>query len=498
MENGFNLEDEPWIPVVDKGLVSLRQVFTQTGLRTLGGNPVQKIALLKLLQAIAQAAATPEGESEWRSLGPDGLSYQCLAYLEKWHDRFYLYGEQPFLQMREIERAKIQDYGAVIPEVSTGNTTVLSQVQVQRPLEDADKALLLVVLMGFALAGKKTDNSVVLSPGYEGKSNDKGNPSSGKPGPAVGYMGLLHNFILGNDLRESLWLNLLTNDQISKNSRYLGGLGQAPWEQMPVGEDCPMAQELRSSVMGRLVPLCRFCLLADNGLHYSEGLSHPGFLNGVSDPSVAINDALKKPKALWADPEKRPWRELTALLSFISDQGAQGFQCWQLRCGLERARDAVEHFAVWSGGLKVSSNAGEQYVSGRDDFVESLIWLRSDMLGESWFSQLQIEMKDLDVIARQLYGCVTGFFKEQKVDGSKQAGLGTNLFWQLCEDDFQALIDCCDQDEESIGKRLKLRRRFSNYMRQAYDQFCPHDTARQLEAWASRRPNTSSYLKKEN
>lgn len=56
MENRFNLIDEPWIAVVDVGLVSLTDIFSQPELRALNGNPVQKIALTKLLLAIAQSA----------------------------------------------------------------------------------------------------------------------------------------------------------------------------------------------------------------------------------------------------------------------------------------------------------------------------------------------------------------------------------------------------------------------------------------------------------
>lgn len=497
MENRFNLIDEPWIPVADHGRVSLRQAFSNPEYRSLGGNPVQKIALFKLLLAIAQAAATPENESEWKALGAQGLSERCLAYLDQWHDRFYLYGERPFLQMPAIQAAKTQSFGAVLPEVSTGNTTVLSQIQVQRPLDDAEKTLLLLTLMGFALSGKKTDNSVVLSPDYSGKRNDKGKPSTGKPGPAVAHMGLLHSFLLGNKLQETLWLNLLTHRQIEQMNIYPVGLGIAPWEKMPEGEDCPQAGQLKQSLMGRLLPLCRFCWLNKDGLHYSEGIAHSGYKDGVVDPSMAINNAGKELKALWVDPEKRPWRELTALLGFFEQGESQGFQSWQLRSGLERARDVTEAFAVWSGGLRVSSNAGEQYVSGSDDFVESQVWLNSDILGALWFSQLKTEMDALDALAKNLYGRVMAFFKEQKVDGAKLAAQASQLFWQLCECDFQKLVDNCDQTEEASGQRQKLRLGFVGYVQQAYDQFCPRETARQLDAWAKCRPNNSKYLKQE-
>lgn len=497
MENRFNLVDEPWIPVADHGRVSLRDIFSNPQYRSLGGNPVQKVALLKLLLAIAQAAATPDTEAEWQALGAEGLASRCLAYLDKWHDRFYLYGEQPFLQMPAIREAKIQSFGAVLPEVSTGNTTVLSQIQVERRLSDADRALLLLSLMGFALSGKKTDNSVVLSPGYAGKRNDKGKASTGKPGPSVGHMGFLHSFLLGESLQQSVWLNLFSHTQIRQMGIYPSGLGVAPWESMPAGEDCVVARELRQSMQGRLLPLSRFCLLADDGLHYSEGIAHSGYKDGMIDPSMAVNYSGKDPKALWADPEKRPWRELTALLSFIDQSGGQGFQSWQLRAGLERARDVAEAFAIWSGGLRVSSNAGEQYASGSDDFVESLIWIHSELLGQSWFTQLKVEMDALDGLARNLYGRVMSFFKEQTVDGSKVAAQATQLFWQLCERDFQSLVDACDGSEQAALQRQQLRRLFAGYVQQAFDQFCPKETARQLDAWAKCRPNNSTYLKQE-
>jgi CRISPR system Cascade subunit CasA len=154
-ENSFNLIDEPWIPIVDVGLVSLSQIFSHPEYRALGGNPVQKIALTKLLLVIAQAAGTPEDDEDWAALGAEGLAHKCLEYLDRWHDRFYLYGEQPFLQMPAIKSAAVQNFGAVLAEVSTGNTTVLTQSQVEKNLSDADKSLLIVQLMGFGLGGKK-------------------------------------------------------------------------------------------------------------------------------------------------------------------------------------------------------------------------------------------------------------------------------------------------------------------------------------------------------
>ncbi|KQZ79505.1 type I-E CRISPR-associated protein Cse1/CasA [Rhodanobacter sp. Root561] len=496
MDKRFNLIDEPWIPVADKGRVSLRQIFG-ADCRALGGNPVEKIALMKLLLAIAQAAATPEDETAWRELGAQGLADKCLEYLDKWHDRFDLYGDKPFLQMPAIAAAEIKSYGTVLPDVATGNTTVLTGSQRESVLTNAERAVLVVCQMGFALGGKKTDNKVVLTLGYQGKTNDKGKPSTGKPGPAVAHMGLLHSLLQGVNVQQSLWLNLLTREQVMQSQRFPAGIGVAPWQQMPTGEDDAVARHLKNSLIGRLLPLCRFCLLTEDGLHYSEGIAHPNYKEGMWDPTVAVNQSGKENKALWVNPEKRPWRELTALLGFLAQRQNAGFECLQLAAGVGRACASVESFAIWSGGLRVSSNAGEQYASGTDDFVASAILVHGEALSQLWFDQLQAEMTELDELAKGLYGRVLAYFKAQLVEGIDLAAQATHLFWQLCERDFQRLLDHCEQGESHGTARRQLRRRFAGYAQQAYDRYCPKDTARQLDAWARCRPNHGKYLQQE-
>lgn len=492
-EKSFNLIDEPWIPVTGSGKVSLAQIFSNPDIEALGGNPVQKISLLKLLLAIAQSACTPKDESELKEIGVQGLQNLCLDYLNKWHDRFNLYGDKPFLQMPAIKGAEIKGFGAVLPEISAGNTSVLSQVQIEKKLDDAEKALLILTLMGFALGGKQTDNSIVLSPNYGGKRNDKGKPSSGKSGPAISYRGSLHSFLLDDTIAKTLWLNVLTKEQLDKANMFPEGVGIAPWERMPGGEDCAQAKKLKGSLLGRLIPLCRFCLLADSGLHYSEGIVHPDYKDGVTDPSVSVNYADKQPRILWVDPEKRPWRELTSLLTYLSEEQEKGFSTLQLQ-NLDRARDLSPRFAIWSGGLKVRSTVGEQKVSGNDDFVESQVWLQSEDIDAKWFANLRTEVSVLNSLNKNLCGKVKGYFNDQKLDGKELVKKASQLFWQLCERDFQGLIDCCSSD--SKGTQL-YRQTFGRYVHKSYNQFCPNETARQLDAWAKNQPNIKKHLSQE-
>ncbi len=489
-ENNFSLLNEPWIPIVNVGRVSLRQLFSDPSYRALGGNSVQKIALTKLLLAIAQAAYTPTDDEDWAALGSQGLAEKCLQYLDQWQDSFYLYGDKPFLQIPEISKAAEQSLGAVLPEIATGNTTVYNALQLEKELDNADKALLILTLMGFALSGKKTDNTVVLSEGYTEKCKPNGKGMSGKSGTSLGFMGFLHSFLQGESILQSLWFNLLTQEDIVAIGLYPQGLGIAPWEAMPQGEVCSIAQHLQQSLIGRLIPISRFCLLSDNGLHYSEGIAHPNYKSGVVDPSVAVDFTKNPPKLIWVDSERRPWRFLTALLSFM-EANSGSFKCYHLSFGLLRARQEATKIGIWSGGLKVSSNAGEQYCSGSDDFVESTIFMESSYLGEPWYQQLKLEMTELDQIAKIIYGSTKSFFADLGIHDAKQAANASNLFWQLSERQFQNLLDVCDDSE----KTKTLRKTFAKFASKSYDDQCPKDTARQLDAWAKNHPNLRKYLK---
>ena len=120
----------------------------------------------------------------------------------------------------------------------------------------------------------------------------------------------------------------------------------------------------------------------------------------MADPSVAVDYSGAKAKVLWTDPEKRPWRQLPALLSFLGTEKKGAFDCLQLRIGVPRVKKYIPEFGIWSGGLRVSSNAGEQYVSGSNDFVESELFLNSSVLGDEWFPKLKQEMDELDQLSK--------------------------------------------------------------------------------------------------
>jgi CRISPR system Cascade subunit CasA len=344
------------------------------------------------------------------------------------------------------------------------------------------------------LAVKKTDNSVVLSRNYRGKRNDKGKPSAGKPGTCLGFLGYLHNFLTGTSLIETLWLNLLTKENIKAIKTFTHGLGPIPWETPPTSENDTIAEKLKHSLMGRLVPYSRFVLLADEGLHYSEGILHPNHRDGIIGPSMAIN--AKEKRILWADPSKRPWRNLASMLGFLLD-GEQYFDCPYIHLGINRINKSrilkkLSVVGIWSAGLRVSRKAGEQYVSGSDDFVESETFFKASTFEENLYSNLKDEMAILDKLSGVLYGRVSKYYKEMKAEGDSFAKQATELYWQLCERKFQDLVyTCSDKKEDKTA--ADLRPYFLQCVRKSYEAICPGKTASQLNAWAKNYPNLAKY-----
>lgn len=519
MESRFNLIDEPWVPVADYGRVSLRQIFSNPEYRSLGGNPVQKIALLKLLLAIAQAAATPKDEAEWQAMGAQGLADRCLDYLEKWHDQFYLYGDRPFLQIPAVahlidqrtskklavakttaKRKEALESSApkrlgtgFYPDLPSSNNTMLSHTQFGHELSDAEAAVFIVSIMNFAFGGKRVEGDLISLSGKQ-----MGNRYSAPAGPSLGgWSGYLHAFIQTGSILNDVWINTLSRNDIKRQVLWGDDVGIPLWEFYPASEDCQEANFYRHTYMATLVSMSRFALLKDKGIFYTDGINYPSVKNGWLESSLIINKSDNEIKAKYVDPEKRPWRELESILSFIAEGNSNKFECLAIRISLDRARANLLNFSVWSGGLKVSSNSGDQSVKQNDDFVESEVWLHSEDIGGFWFGQLKQEMDALDGLAKNLYGRVQGFFKEQMADGSKIAPQATHHFWQLCERDFQQLVDACDQSDEAAKERQMLRQRFASYIQQSYDKFCARETARQLDAWAKYRPNNSECLKQE-
>jgi CRISPR system Cascade subunit CasA len=512
-ERRFNLIEENWIPIIGAGMVSLRRIFQDLSLLNLAGNPIQVLSMIKLLLALCQTACTPKDELEWDALGPDGLADKVLRYLEEHRDCFWLYGEKPFLQMPSVkdriiarkkqelakaenktkqkdaeENAKPKPIGlGYYPDIPADNNTVLTGDQIFRPLSDAEKALFIVTLMNFALGGKRVEKNIEpFSSGYVKSNSAKSAPSLGN------HWGYLHSFVTGDTLVTTLWLNLLTREDIEAHTEWHCDIkgrpaGIPPWEKMPRGEDCKTARQLKESYMGCLIAMSRFVLLEEDGIYYAEGIQYPSHKEGWQEPTMCIDS--NRGKLLWADPGKKPWRELTALLSFLGSNPQNNYICPQLQCALHKTRNKKMKIGIWSGGLKVRANSGDQSVKQDDNFVYSETYLFSSDL-ELKYGYLEKEMKRLERYNKFLRGRVFGYCSSVGYDSKIYMDKASELFWQLCERKFQPLVYAATGENKEEIKALK--KCFFQFVRKAYETCFPKSTMKQPQYWVKYHPDTYS------
>lgn len=492
MDNNFNLIDEPWIKISNHTDVSLRQLFSDYSLIALGGNSVEKICVLKFFLALAQTTCTPENTKEWANLSIKEISKKTLKYLDDNFDLFFLFGKKPFLQMSFEEQIEKEYKSLQFHTASSENSTFLFQSHMSFKLHNSEKVYVLLQTLGYAFGGKKC-----------GKIDGK--LITILPSPALGSSGYLHSFLKGSSILETIKLNLITTEQIASINYLEYGLGCPPWENMPVSRTCLTAKKLKKTYLGRLIPINRFVLLKEDKVFITKGIEYPLHKEGGFDLSISCRKSDQK--ALWSDPEKRPWRQITSLLEFVDveSDSKKRFDCFQLKFGFENMKTLTDiiKFGIWSGGIKVSSDTGEQSIKANDDYVESEIDLNSSIFsgyGASiWYCRIKENFKTLEKNSNILYASICKYFtfergKNPSINSQKIARQSVNLFWQDCEQDFKNLNIICSMEFVEYSKNIIIFQK-KNFRRvqEIYDESCFSMTSRQMNSWAKNRPK--SYIK---
>lgn len=488
----FCLVDEPWIPVVGHGRKSLLEIFSDDQYIDLSCTAVQKIALVKLFIAIAEGAASIASEEEWERLGHEGLSKIVIEYLTEHRDDFYLYGPKPFLQMPVLrnhsKECKVVDlYSIYTPDVEPpdNNNTILFSSQCKQDLTDADKAIMVVQLMNYALAGKRVSKIGALSATYDGKG------SSAKAGPSLGgYNGYLQTFIKGGSIRKTVWLNYFTAEDLKNINSNLCLEARPPWEKKPESEDDDIAIKIQSSVYAWLVGLSRFVLLEDGGIKYVEGLQYPSSVSdGYYEPFITIGSN-KSATAIFVDPAKKPWRSLQALLQSVYYTSEASFTCDLLRRFWDRTKRNTSRFSIWCGGLKVRTNSGDQSVKQSDDFLDSEVEFDSDVVDQNYYLALCGLISRIDSLASSLRNAIKRYYDDFGLAGDV-AKNALSAFW-LEADKYESRIveNCAFEDERKV-----LLDEIRSIALRLFDETCPHDIGREVLIWAKYRKNVGYWRK---
>ena len=461
MKKEFNLATDSWIKLAGRPPVSLLDFFANDDAIVLGGTAVQKLVVFRLLLAILQVSCSLEDEEEWKELTIEEMKTLAINYLKLHIAEFGLYDkEKPFLQhpLVTVKKEKLLPIGAFLPGVCVGNATVLYSSNIlPQTVSDQDTVYALLQLVTFGMGGKRPDQSIIFAPGYEKKSA----PSS----PALGR-GWLHSFPLGDNIFETLKLNIFSEEKIEEIAFMKSGIGVPPWESMPLKEVGTEADAYTSSLLGWLVPISRFCRLEDGMVHMTSGVEYPKIVTGICDLSVStksVGPAAKKTiSAVQAQTSCLPWRQLDAVMAYLGKGSALGCKSIQMR-----SQDAI---GIWCLGMQVSDNSGEQFFSGWDDFVESTFTAQKGWIGTVFFENYLQEFCEINKLKNILYAAIMNYYKSMKAEdfGKECADRGVRNFWSYAEGLSLNFIRACAEGDPS-----KFRSKFNELILKAYSDVCP-------------------------
>jgi CRISPR system Cascade subunit CasA len=485
----FNLADEPWIPVLfhngQNHMVSLREVFSgDESIADLALNPYERIAVMRLLICIAIAALDDEKHLEndetWLQCLPD-LSGLALEYLNKWHDRFNLYGEHAFLQPDDLttatEKAKAPR-DKLFLHLSSGNNDTLYDHRAldnNREISDAQLAVGLLTYLNFSAGGQHSKCF------WSGKET----PMKKITAAPCREKSMLHTMILGEHLLKTIWLNLITKDMSNKlpqNKR-----GRPFWELENLSRSQVEGKGFEKTLLGRLVPLSRvikltrgerLCMLGECLKYDSLPLARE-VMGTIMTPKKGAKK-IEKPSYVSASTSKQPWRDLQAILNHSNCCGALTLQ------QLNSIHDQ-EYFMIWCGGL-VADRAKDGAA------VEWSAKLSTELLNHHTLETYQngIEFADLFAWrlnqAAEIYaGACKGFdpkkknFKERQSLTAAYTTPAARWYWNALSIQQPMLLDIAEKKDN--WQMSDWREQVRTMAKEAYEYACPKITGRQTMAY---------------
>ncbi len=470
----MNLITDPWIPVLfengDAKPVGLEQLYRDAEtIRDLNVNPPQRIALMRLLLCITQAALDgPENEDDWKTCR-ERIIPESLDYLSTRNDKFELYGDAPFLQVKALKETN----NAVIDKLDFGlaagnNATLFDHEAIHdgREHSDAWKTLMLLTYQCFSPGGKigQTEWAGSLSLPKNGTSEHSPCLESSP----------IHLILRGENLLQTIRLNLLTKRQVAElpNSSW----GIPLWDRFPKNQTDESAVETVRSYLGRLVPLSRGILMEKEKRQMTlvNGLAYPKLPEGREPMlSVVMKGTGKQQRVGYVNLSlvRHIWRELGSLLCLRSTANGGGALSLK-NCS---ALDVNETVDFWTGGL----------VADKGKILDTAEWnftIPVSMLGD-------VEMKKYsDGVARAGAGewgvksAVKSYSKNLKSESGGYSRKATVHYWSTLDSSYQMLVDIASDKDRNLNDWRAL---LQTAMEAAFEQACPHETPRQIKAFVA-------------
>ncbi|MGH7068584.1 MAG: type I-E CRISPR-associated protein Cse1/CasA [Acetobacteraceae bacterium] len=476
------------------GVVSLREAFERGDeIRDLSVRPHERVALMRLLICVAQAALDgPADHEEWKTCCPR-IGPSALDYLDRWQHAFELLGNgQRFLQVCHLERpakgANSEDdegsaTGKLDLALATGNNTTLfdNSGGSARCFTPPELALMLTTFQCFSPGGRI---GVAL---WEGQKTPGKGSSDHAPCLAGG---MLHALLRGDNLVASLHKNLINPgqaDQLYGRDSW----GKPVWELMPKQPaDADAVRNATRTYLGRLVPLTRAIRLADDGrsLTLANGMEYGSYPeDGWREPSATIVVRTIKDQptrvVLRAFVEKALWRELGALtVKAVADKPGGP-------AALQNVSDD-EPFDLWVGALVANK-------AKLVDTTESVFHVPAAMLGDPGQRTYEGGVRLAEQNEFRLRRAISEYHKQlgDKLDRPEMRtrrqqiqGRAAAQFWTEVELAVPHLLDVAENSER-LGLngnwyKTDWGKAVARAMRAAFERSCAHETPRQMRAYA--------------
>lgn len=470
----MNLIGDPWVPVVfqdgQSGTVGLNDLYEQAEkIRDLALAPPQRIAAMRLLICITQAALDgPKDKDEWLAC-KSRIVPESLTYLDARKTKFNLFGDTPFMQIRDLTTDKNASLDKLDFGLASGNNKTLfdQSATPEGRIHTAEWASLqLLTFLNFSTGGKV---------GRAEWCNQKFSGSA-KAAPALKAT---HLFFRGGDLCETIWLNLLSKDDVSKMPA--GAWGKPVWDAFPqnLGDEA-WIKNATQTYLGRLVPLTRLIKLNQRSASCIIG-PPPKSLEfegppSYREPSATVIATKKEHRYLCVSAEKHIWRDLGSVLVFHkSDPDAGG----AMTIENPKHADQDRSFDVWVGGLLPRQAAIE-------DAVEWNLALPVSILGGTELKSYQTNVSLAELHAKFLSSAVLAYLDEMNAykgtdSRSTRNGIvkrATSIFWQKLDQRYGVLFEDRSIDDEWKGI-------VRNASSKAYSQACVRETPRQIQAFVA-------------
>jgi CRISPR system Cascade subunit CasA len=499
----MNLSTDAWIPIVwtegKSGIVSLCEAFERgPEILDLAVRPHERIALMRLLICIAQAALDgPTDYDDWKDCRLK-IAPAALDYLKRWRAAFELLGDGPrFLQVKgegQLGTMELDKLGFVDADM----TTLFDQdVELGRQRNLEWVALRLVAYQSFA-AGGMVGGSI--------QKDGRLQPQKGKNGPCRDSSAF-HAFIRRENLASTLHTNMLTKEAISNLKSLVWGTPM--WEAKATKlRQLQSTDHLTRSYLGRLAPLSRAVWLNGDGATAlnANGLLYPSYADeGIREPTTSVRVVKNRDgqeqrvllSAIDGDNIKKPWRELHALtVKRIHDNGVGGPLAL-------RNLDDDAAFDLWVGAVVTRQAKVE-------DTVESTYPVPKGMLFESTQRAYEVGVRHAETWERRLRHAIaiyrlameTNEASEERLEGRFQrlkrserqrlAGISNRAYsnyWTVIEHRLELLNRFALEPIPRRNGKVQYRetewgKHVCRCADNSYERACPHETPRQIRAYA--------------